>query len=1203
MCISIYPIPTVKTMNKPMLKLTSTVKNMTAPVCWLITRRPRNLISSLLLTATVIFVMSLATGKAQTLARGMVKYAAFASSALGDGNNAPTITAGGTFARTQGAGASNTIIATVSDIESAAADLIVTATTVPTGITVNSITNTNGTIKADVAAGCTAAIGNNTIVLTVTDEGGMMESASLTVNVAVASTSTLGNYANASVKSGGSATIMPDAAPTGATGITASAPAGFNGTFAVNAATGAVTVTNAGPAAADPYIITVQVTSGCVITTKSFTLTVNNSSDCNSASFALKTDHAVGIQPGAAAIGDFNNDGKQDLALGNYGDDSVSIRLGDGNGDFNGTTEVKVGTNPQSVAIGDFNGDGKQDFAVAKYNSNFVSIRLGDGAGNFANASNVYVGTQPSSVAVGDFNRDGKQDLAVTNSESNTVSIRLGDGAGCFTNAPDVNVSAYPTWVAVGDFNNDGKQDFATANLSSTVSIRLGDGNGGFNGTTDLNIGGGAISVGIGDFNDDGNQDFAAAIYNEDKVAIRLGDGTGNFSGMTDINVGSFPASITLGDFNGDGEQDFTTANLNSDSVSIRLGNGAGSFSGTTELSAGDDPKVVVVGDFNSDGKQDLAAANSSDNTFSVLLSNCGPTGNPPVITSQPSSTTATAGNVVSFTVAANGSPEPSVQWQFSADGGTTFNDIEGETNLTLRLIATGSQNSYQYRAVLTNLVGTATSDPATLTVNKQASSATLTSSQNPSDFGQSVFFTVTVTSDPQGGIIPTGTVQFLDSGNTITGCATVGVDEGQAVCQTNALTVGSHTITATYNGDDNFNTSTSALTDNPQVVNVNSAPTLGNYADSSIAAGCKLVLTPDVAPSDNGTVVSVTGAASAGFTGGISVEVATGVVTVTDSGPVGTYTVTLTATDNASATSQKQFMLQVVAPPTAPTKYDFDGDKKADIAVYRPADEEHDSSSWHILRSSDNSTQVIPFGRAGDVIVPGDYDGDGTTDVAVYQPSTNIWFTSLDPATNYGAVQWGSDGDIPAPGFYDADQKTDIAVFRPSDGNWYIVKSTGGTEVRHWGTSGDKPVPADYDGDGLTDVAVWRPSVSTWFIQQSTGGTATVGWGISTDVPVPADYDGDGKTDVAVWRPSTGIWYVQQSSNGAMKSDKWGQMGDVPVVGDYDHDGKADLAVYRPATGAWHIFSSCPCVPVITSFGSAQDTPVPSAFNPAIEP
>ena len=89
------------------------------------------------------------------------------------------------------------------------------------------------------------------------------------------------------------------------------------------------------------------------------------------------------------AIGDFNNDGKQDIASANYGSNNVSIRLGDGAGNFSGTTDVIVGTNPHSVAIGDFNNDGNQDFAAANAISNNVSIRLGDGAGNFSGTTNV----------------------------------------------------------------------------------------------------------------------------------------------------------------------------------------------------------------------------------------------------------------------------------------------------------------------------------------------------------------------------------------------------------------------------------------------------------------------------------------------------------------------------------------------------------------------------------------------------------------------------------------------------------------------------------------------------------------------------------------------------------------------------------------------------------------------------------------------
>ncbi|MGZ5436785.1 MAG: beta strand repeat-containing protein, partial [Pyrinomonadaceae bacterium] len=187
------------------------------------------------------------------------------------------------------------------------------------------------------------------------------------------------------------------------------------------------------------------------------------------------TEVSVGTQPTSVAIGDFNNDGKQDIAAANSGSDAVSIRLGDGLGGFSGTTEVSVGTYARSVAIGDFNNDGKQDFAAATAFGASVSIRLGDGSGGFSGTTNVSVGSNPYSVAIGDFNNDGKQDIAAANLSSNTVPIRLGNGDGTFTGATNVSVGSYPRSVAIGDFNSDGKQDLAVANqLSDTVSIRLG---------------------------------------------------------------------------------------------------------------------------------------------------------------------------------------------------------------------------------------------------------------------------------------------------------------------------------------------------------------------------------------------------------------------------------------------------------------------------------------------------------------------------------------------------------------------------------------------------------------------------------------------------------------------------------------------------------------------------------------------------------
>ena len=91
--------------------------------------------------------------------------------------------------------------------------------------------------------------------------------------------------------------------------------------------------------------------------------------------------------------------------------------LGDGTGHFSAPTNFGAGANPDSVAVGDFNGDGKQDLAVANYISNNVSILLGDGAGHFSAPTDFDAGGGPDSVAVGDFNGDGNQDLAVANSE------------------------------------------------------------------------------------------------------------------------------------------------------------------------------------------------------------------------------------------------------------------------------------------------------------------------------------------------------------------------------------------------------------------------------------------------------------------------------------------------------------------------------------------------------------------------------------------------------------------------------------------------------------------------------------------------------------------------------------------------------------------------------------------------------------------
>jgi hypothetical protein len=439
------------------------------------------------------------------------------------------------------------------------------------------------------------------------------------------------------------------------------------------------------------------------------------------------------------------------------------------------------------------NGDGHPDLVLGFYFiDNVISVLLGNGDGTFRPPVTYNTGGGSGAVALADVNGDGNLDVMVAEG-SGRVGVMLGNGDGTFQSVRSYSTGGQnPDSIAVADVNHDGKLDLIVANqcpINScpgggnsdlAVGVLLGNGDGTFQAPTVYASGGHLpLSVVAADVNGDGRPDLIVAndcstndCLSPGAVGVLLGNGDGTFQAPVSYLSGGYSTySAAVGDVNGDGRPDILVANESSDTIGVLLGNGDGTFQPAVVYdSGGIECLSIKVADVNGDEKPDLLVANSSDATVGVLLGNGDGT----------------------FKAAQNyhsGGPELL---------SIAVADVNGDGRPDLIAV------NYEYPGsvgVLLNNTGV-----------HNPTSTSLTSSLNPSIYGQKVSWTATVTSS--GSIMPTGTVRF--KWQYFTEAFTIGSailnSSGVATLTKSNLNADAFPLMAVYSGDAANLGSTSAV-------------------------------------------------------------------------------------------------------------------------------------------------------------------------------------------------------------------------------------------------------------------------------------------------------------------------------------------------------------------------------------------------------
>lgn len=913
--------------------------------------------------------------------------------------------------------------------------------------------------------------------------------------------------------------------------------------------------------------------------------------------FLPKVDFASGLNPFTVATGDLDGDGKTDMAVTNFGANTISVYRNIAasgsiaSGSFASKVDFATGSSPFGVTIGDLDGDGKPELVVTNGGDATVSVFRNTatpgtiGAGSFATRVDFASGTQPNAVAIGDVDGDGKPEMAVTYSSGISVFRNTSTvGAvttGSFAARVDFAAGSSPSSVAMADLDGDGKVDVAIANQGSNnvsvlrnTAVSGGIDAGSLAAKVDFATGTGAVSVATADLDGDGKPDLAVTNFALGTVSVLRNTATagsissGSFATKVDFTAGTNPRGLFISDLDGDGKPDLTVANQGSATVSLFRNTATsgsittGSFAAKVDFATGVAPYSVTAGDLDGDGRPEIVVANVTSNTLSVIRS----TNN----NSELSSLTLSSGTLVpgfSGAVSAYTATVP------NATGSITVTPTRADANATIQVrINAGSftsVNSGSASGALPLVVGSNTVE--ILVTAQDASTKTYTILVNRAPIPPPISITAISPQMARPGqtVILTGTDFNTSPTQNI-------VFFGATRAQVTAATATSVTVTvpvgATY------------------------APITLLNTGTGLAAYSLQKFTPIYSPAKAG-------------------------ITATDFSPKQDYT--------------------SGANPIAVAIGDLDGDGKADLAVanfgaatvsvYRNTATGGSIEAGSFASKVDFATGNNPY-----AIAIGDLDRDGKPELVVANESSGTVSVLRNTATN-GSITTGSfaarvdynTGLNPrsvAIGDLDGDGKPDMAVANSSSSTLSVFRNVSATGVINNGSfapkvdfvSGSAPVSVaigDLDGDGRSELVVTNQGANTVSVLRNTSASGSIGAGsfagkidfATGTAPISVaigDLDGDGKADLAVansgaasntvsvLRNTTTVGSIGSVSFAAKVDFATGTQPIGVAIGDVTGDGKPDLAVANRSSATVSLFRNTTTNGIITSgsFDPKQD-------------